>query len=537
MGKLTDNLAALREPEYRKLFLGQATSVVGVMFTYVALPFAVLEIGGSATDIGIVEAANLVPLAVFLLIGGVWADRLPRQKVMLVADFLRFGLQCVTAALLITGVAEVWHLVLLQVGMGVCEAFFRPASVGLVPQVVSSPLLQQANGLTSLVMSGSITLGAVLAGLVVAAVGPGWGIGIDALTYLVSAAFLLRLRPAAFRGRPAAPERAVAAAGPGRALAGEEAAAGPEVPAGGPGGAGFFRDLAAGWREFTSHTWLWVMVAGVALFLFAIEGPIQVLGPIVALDVYDGARTWGFTSAAMGIGQIAGGVLSLRWRPRRPMLVIAAGMSLAAVPVALLAMEAPVWTLYVSLAVMGVEWGLYDPFWTTCMQRVVAPDMISRVSSYDYLGVPGVLPGGAGAGRAAGRLLRRDDGTLGRRRRRDRRQHLPALLEGRARSQGHGAARRRGGSGGRVRGRLTASRSPARLENAKSGLSVAPCGHVRGRTSTWKRSGTSARSTPSASSPTTRGSACCACSCGGRRRSRSSAPSSDITPRGCGITS
>jgi MFS family permease len=395
VGRLTDNLAALREPEYRKLFLGQATSVVGVMFTVVALPFAVLEIGGTATDIGIVEAANLVPLAVFLLIGGVWADRLPRQKVMLVADFLRFGLQCATAAILVTGVAEVWQLALLQVGMGISEAFFRPASVGLVPQVVSPALLQQANALTSLVMSGSITLGAVLAGLVVAAVGPGWGIGIDALTYLVSAAFLLRLRPAAFRGRRGPgqerePEIESAAAGPARALAGEEAAAGAEVPAGARAGLEFFRDLTAGWREFTSHTWLWVMVAGVSLFLFAIDGPIQVLGPIVARDAYDGARTW----AAMGLGQIAGGLLSLRWRPRRPMLVIAAGMSLAAVPVALLALRAPVWTLYVSLAVMGVEWGLYDPFWTTCMQRVVSPDMISRVSSYDYFGSLAFYPAG-----------------------------------------------------------------------------------------------------------------------------------------------
>ena len=136
------------------------------------------------------------------------------------------------------------------------------------------------------------------------------------------------------------------------------------------------------------------MVVGVSLFLFAIDGPIQVLGPIVARDVYDGARTWGFTSAAMGIGQIAGGLLSLRWRPRRPMLVISAGMSLAAVPVALLALEAPVWTLYLSLAVMGVEWGLYDPFWTTCMQREVAPEMISRVSSYDYLGSLAFYPAG-----------------------------------------------------------------------------------------------------------------------------------------------
>ena len=131
MSKLADNLAALGEPEYRKLFLGQAISVVGVMFTVVALPFAVLEIGGSATDIGLVEAANLVPLTVFILIGGVWADRLPRQRVMLVADFLRFALQTLTAALLIAGVAQVWQLALMQIGMGACEAFFRPAAMGL----------------------------------------------------------------------------------------------------------------------------------------------------------------------------------------------------------------------------------------------------------------------------------------------------------------------------------------------------------------------------------------------------------------------
>jgi len=96
----------------------------------------------------------------------------------------------------------------------------------------------------------------------------------------------------------------------------------------------------------------------------------------------------------MGIGQIAGGLLSLRWRPRRPMLVIAAGMSLTALPVAFLALEAPVWTLYASLAAVGVEWGLYDPFWLTCMQREVAPSMISRVSAYDYLGVLAFYPAG-----------------------------------------------------------------------------------------------------------------------------------------------
>ena len=107
------------------------------MFTVVALPFAVLAIGGCATDIGLVEAANLVPLAIFLLAGGVWADRLPRQRVMLAADFLRVALQLVAAVLLVSGVAHVWHLAVLQVAMGGAEAFFRPAAIGLVPQVVS----------------------------------------------------------------------------------------------------------------------------------------------------------------------------------------------------------------------------------------------------------------------------------------------------------------------------------------------------------------------------------------------------------------
>ncbi len=136
------------------------------------------------------------------------------------------------------------------------------------------------------------------------------------------------------------------------------------------------------------------MVVGISIFLFAIQGPIQVLGPIVARDAYDGARTWGFTEAAIGIGSIVGGVLSLTWRPRRPLFVLAAGMSLTAVPVALLALRAPVWTLLVSLVVMGVEWGLFDVFWTTCMQNEVAPDMISRVSSYDYLGSLAFYPAG-----------------------------------------------------------------------------------------------------------------------------------------------
>jgi MFS family permease len=296
-----------------------------------------------------------------LTVGGVWADRVDRRRLMLTVDLVRMVLTSTIAGLLLSDVLTVRTLLVLQVGMGVCDAFFRPAYTGLVPQVVSPGRLQQANALQGLVSSGSITLGAAVGGLLVAAVGPGWAIAVQSITFFVSAVFLWRLRPVPVDG----------------AVASE---------ADEPAGSGFLTDLRLGWREFTSHTWLWVMVAGASVFLMAGEAPLTVLGPIVTREHYDGARTWGFLAAGMGLGQIVGGVIALRWRPRRPFLVLACGMSLTSLPLAMLAMTAPAWTLLLGAAILGVVWGMFDPFWLTAMQREVPPEMISRVSSYDYLG-------------------------------------------------------------------------------------------------------------------------------------------------------
>ena len=263
MSSLADNLAALREPEFRKLFLGQAASVVGTMLTIVALPFAVLEIGGTATDIGIVEAAYFLPMVLMVAVGGVWADRLDRRKVMLVVDLARTVLQLATAGLLLAGLAEVWMLVVMHAAAGVGDAFFRPAYTGLVPQVVSAGRLQQANALQGLVQSGSITLGAATGGLLVAAMGAGWAIGIDGCTFLVSAWFLCGCGRAP-SGRPPPGAR-----GRGRRCGGRD---------GRPRGrtsTGFLADLRLGWREFTSHTWLWVMVTGASVFLMTVEAPLD----------------------------------------------------------------------------------------------------------------------------------------------------------------------------------------------------------------------------------------------------------------------
>ena len=298
--------------------------------------------------------------------------------------------------------------------MGVCEAFFRPAAMGLMPEVVSEPRLQQANALSSLVMSGSITLGALLAGLLVAAVGPGWGIGIDGLTYLVE-----RLVPAAAAAggvpRPAA--AAAPAASPARALAGEEAAAGDETRPSGSRRRLPRRPRRRLARVHQPHLALGDGRRRRRSSCSPSTGPSRCSGrssratsTTARAPGASRRRRWASGRSPAACSACAGG------RAGR-MLVIAAGMSLAAVPVALLALEAPVWTLYVSLGVMGVEWGLYDPFWMTCMQREVAPDDDLARLELRLPGIAGVLPGGAGAGRAARRRLRRHDGAVGERRR------------------------------------------------------------------------------------------------------------------------
>jgi len=289
---------ALRERDFRLLFTGQTLSLIGSSITTVALAFAVLEISNSNTDLGIVMAAGLVPVVAFLLIGGVWADRLPRQWVMLVSDVVRFACQAVMAWLLITHKATIWELVVLQFARGTAEAFFRPAQTGLVPQTVGADRLQQANALRGLTESMGVTLGAALGGVLVAVVGSGWAIGLDSLSYLASVAFLWQLRGLVPLRSTLADSLSSAESG----LTGFSDGAG-TVPQDGPAGqtGDFLRDLRDGWQEFRSRTWLWVMVCEAAVFHLVIIAPLMVLGPSVARHSLGGAAAWGGILAALGV--------------------------------------------------------------------------------------------------------------------------------------------------------------------------------------------------------------------------------------------
>jgi MFS family permease len=227
--------AALHERNFRSLFLGQSVSVLGDGITPVAITFAVLDLTGSPTDLGLVLAAQSVPLAAFALIGGVWADRLRRERVMLVSDIVRACVQATVAALLLSGRAQIWQLMVLLAVYGTAEAFFRPAWGGLLPQLVPMQRLQEANALMGISDNFGWLVGPAIAGTLIAALGPGGAIAIDAGTFVVSAAFLATIvaPPLERRRKPAA----------------------------------FLAELRKGWYEVRSRRWLWVMLLRTCLVL------------------------------------------------------------------------------------------------------------------------------------------------------------------------------------------------------------------------------------------------------------------------------
>jgi MFS family permease len=350
----------LRERSFRRFFGAQAISLLGDGMVPVALAFAVLELTGSATDLGLVLAARTLPLVAFLLAGGVFADRLPRRALMITADVVRFASQGAMGALLLLGAPTVWMLAVLAAVNGTASAFFNPAMSGLLPMIVSPERLQHANALRSLAIAAGDIAGPLLAGVLVATVGAGWAMIADAATYGASAVLL----------------------------------AGVAVPKLMPPEArSFVSDLREGWREFTSRTWLWATVVTAAVGNAAFAA-FAVLGPLVAQRSLGGAGPWSFIAASFGAGALAGGLIALRVSPSRPLAVGAVAGSLIALPLAMLAVTAPVPLIAVAALVSGAGLMLFSALWETTCQRHVTPTALSRVSAYDWFGSLAAQPVG-----------------------------------------------------------------------------------------------------------------------------------------------
>jgi MFS family permease len=358
-GNLAGRVGVLGERNFRLFFVGYTTSLIGTFMVPVALTFAVLAQGGTTADVGYVLAAETVPLVALLLVGGVIADRFPRKVSMVGADIARFASEGFLAALILTGSPPLWAFMALAGVLGAGTAFFNPALTGLFPEMVSPGRLQQANALRGVALSTGAVIGPALAGVIVAAGGPGWAIAIDAATYVVSGACLLRLDiPSRFR----------------------------------PTRTSMLSQFVGGWSEFRSRSWLWVIVAQFAAFNLFAYSPFLILGAIVAHDRLGGAGAWGAILSGLGLGSIAGGLLAVRLHPRRPLVVATLGVAPFALPLTFMALSSDTLAIAIAAGVAGVGLSFYDTLWDTTMQREVPAEALSRVSSYDWFGSIAFVP-------------------------------------------------------------------------------------------------------------------------------------------------
>ena len=344
--------ALLRDGNFTRYLIGSSVSTLGSGMSTVALAFAVLDMGG-VTDLGIVLLAREVPLIVFVLLGGVFADRIRRRTILVSTDLVKALTQGLTAVLFFSGSADLLTVVVLQVAFGTAGAFSSPATTGLVREVASDATLQEANALLQLSRSILNIVGPAVGALIVAAGSPALALAIDAASFVVSAALTFSLRlPGVVRMT----------------------------------GASILAELRGGWREFVGRPWAVAMVVSFGLFQLTYFPALNVLGPSVAQTQLGGPATWGLILAIESVGAVVGGVISLRLKVDRPLVacqlfVIPSGLLLIG-----LAVPLAVGILLVLSAAVGFGFAAGNTFWQTALQQNVPEHALSRISSFDWLG-------------------------------------------------------------------------------------------------------------------------------------------------------
>lgn len=326
----------------------------------IAAAFAVLEAGGSGGDVGLVAAARTLPLVLFLLIGGAVADRLPRHRVMVAANALNCLSQAAFALLVLAGDPQLWQMMLLTALCGTGTAFFNPAAEGMLLSTVSGEHANRAFALFRMAMNGAGIGGAALGGAMIAAMGPGWVLAVDAAAFAIAGALRAFLDVSHVTDR---------------------------VP-----GGGLLADLREGWVEVRTRPWLWSIVLQFSVVVAVVGAAEAVYGPLVARDRLGGPAPWGLALAFFGVGTIAGAVLMVAWKPRRLLLVGTLCVFPLALPSAGLAVPLPVWGLCAVMLISGLAIEVFGVNWMTTMHQEIPEEKFSRVSAYDWFGSVSMLP-------------------------------------------------------------------------------------------------------------------------------------------------
>ena len=352
-------LAVLRQRDFALFFVAASASTLGSAVVPVALTFALLALKYSATTIGLVLAAQTAPAVILMLAGGVAGDRWPRRLVMIAADILRCAAQASLAVLLAIGHPPLYALLMLAACVGIGNAFFGPAEIGLIPQIAPAGQLKEANSLLSISGSLSAVAGPSLGGLLVGLGSAPIAIGLNAVGYAASAVCLAMLRVAAQERKPSA---------------------------------SVIADLQLGWVEFRRHRWLQLITAQYGLLNLVAFAPFFVLGPVLFASTPNGARLWGLVASATGVGGIVGGLLILRFRPLRPLIAFELSAALLTTPLVLLAFHIPVLPLAIGSAVFGASLAVLNVTAQTTIQERIPEEVLSRVNALFSMVATGLGP-------------------------------------------------------------------------------------------------------------------------------------------------
>jgi MFS family permease len=351
----------LAVPNFRRFYAGYVTSLLGTSMSAVAIAWAVLDNGGSATGLGFVFAASVVSQVLWLPFAGAIADRLGRRRVMLAADVLRSAAQASLAVALFAGRPSLWLFVLLAWLVGTGQAFFDPAQDALTVEIAPRDQLGNANALYGLARSATRIGGPALGGVLVALAGPAVVVAADAASYAASVVALsLLTMPGGTAGTGTAGRRSL------------------------------WHDMTVGWAEFRSRKWLWVVTVQFAFFNLITWAPWMLLGPVLGHAYLGGAAVWGLIMAMQGAGAIAAGLACIGRKPARPMVVATIGTFCYALPDIPMALHASAPWVAAAAFSCGAGSALFGTYFGTAMQQQVPPELLARVSSLTLFPAYGV---------------------------------------------------------------------------------------------------------------------------------------------------
>jgi len=376
--KLTMTLMrSLSHRSFALLWGGQTISRLGDQLYLIALAWWVLQQTGSAAAMGAVLICAEVPLIIFLLVGGVVVDRLPRLAVMLVSDVARAIIVGVVAVLAARHHLALWHLYVLSALFGLADAFFTPAYTAVIPDLLPAEALPSANALQSISVEAAGIAGPALGGAIIATGGTALGFALDALSFGLSSLCLLALARVPGARRPM--EREASA----------------------------LEDLGVGIRTVLGSPWLWITIAIAGVSNLTLFGPLAAALPLlVRQGLHGGVQVYALLTALQAVGAlVAAVVLGRAARLRRRGLLVYGAWIVAALMLLALGLPLPVAAAGVALTIYGAGVSTLGLAWMSTLQDQVPPERLGRVASIDVLGSSALLPLGYGlAGVAADRV-------------------------------------------------------------------------------------------------------------------------------------